>query len=193
MSYKKDAMTNRYFRWLVDIVCHDQYKPYRRSHRRMLQYLFERDFDLFIIDADFNRAEDGINLRSRFGDDLLLPEKDVKRYLNGPCSVLEMMVGLAVRCETHIMSDSSAGNRTGRWFWEMVSNLGLDDLNDQNYDECAADLAIDGLINRDYRRDGKGSLFWVKNSREDLTRVEIWYQMCAYMSDILNEEGKYNE
>ena len=42
-----------------------------------------------------------------------------------PCSVLEMMIALSMRCEEQIMDDPDIGNRTGQWFWDMIDNLGL--------------------------------------------------------------------
>ena len=45
----------------------------------------------------------------------------ISAYLdNKTCSVLEMMIALAIRCEEHIMDDPDVGNRTGQWFWKDV-------------------------------------------------------------------------
>ena len=39
------------------------------------------------------------------------------------CSVLEMMVALAICCEETYMDNPNIGNRTGQWFWNMVKNI----------------------------------------------------------------------
>lgn len=50
----------------------------------------------------------------------------IASYLdNRPCSVLEMIIALAIRLEEHIMDDPDIGNRTGQWFWDMIVSLGL--------------------------------------------------------------------
>lgn len=46
-----------------------------------------------------------------------------------------MMIALAQRCEESIMDDPEAGNRTGVWFWAMISNLSLDCMSDDDFDE----------------------------------------------------------
>lgn len=188
MRSRQNALTSAYFNWLVDIACYDQYRTAKRTYSKLLRYLFERDFDVFIIEADINRAADGVKLRSQFGDEMSYTDETVNRYLTGSCSILEMMVALSLRCEIHIMCNSSIGDRTGRWFWEMISNLGLNDSTDYQYDKKYVEAVIDALINRDYKPNGKGGLFLIENSRQDQRGVEIWYQMCGYMNNILNEE-----
>jgi hypothetical protein len=103
--------------------------------------------------------------------------------LDGPCSVLEMMIALAVRCEEHIMDDPNIGNRTGQWFWGMIVNLGLGAVTDERYDARLVDERIGRFLNRDYEPNGRGGLFTVRNCKYDLRDVEIWYQLCWYLDD----------
>lgn len=152
------------------------------SYRRLLRYLFDREF-IYILPMDGNRYEDGINLRYRFGD-----EQGIEQYIIAncidirPCSVLEMMIALAIRCEEHIMDDPDYGNRTGQWFWNMINNLGLGHMNDKRFDYNAAKNIIDIFLNRQYTRDGEGGLFVIHNSQRDLRNVDIWYQMMWYLN-----------
>lgn len=139
---------------------------------------------------DENRARDGIDLRYRFAYDSGLSRVEVKLLDRTPCSVLEMIVALAVRCETHIMSNDEIGDRTSLWIWKMFDNLGLSNEYDQNFNEACVDKAITRLIYREYEPDGKGGLFTVPNTKKDLRKVEIAYQMFWYLNNYINEEGE---
>jgi hypothetical protein len=135
---------------------------------------------------DKNRAEAGLGLRYRFalsegyGDS---PEI-ITDYLDGPCSVLEMMVALAVHMEEHIMDKPQYGNRTGQWFWGMIRNLGLNGMNDDRFDSRLVDEVIARFLDRDYEPDGQGGLFAIRNPKRDLRHVEIFHQMCWYLNSI---------
>ena len=81
------------------------------------------------MDAD--RAEDGINLRYRFGYENGYESAMIASYLDDrPCSVLEMMVALSMKMEEQIMDDPDIGDRTSVWFWKMIDNLGLGTMHD---------------------------------------------------------------
>ena len=127
---------------------------------------------------DENRELDGLYLRFRFAD-------ENSYYIDGDCSVLEMMVALSLKCEEQIMSDDDIGNRTGRWFWEMIDNLGLESMYDDNFDKIYADEVIYRFLNRKYEPNGDGGLFRVNNRIEDMRKVEIWYQMCWYLDTLI--------
>ena len=94
------------------------------------------------------------------------------------------MVGLAIRCES-FMDDTAYGDRTGQWFWGMITNLGLGHMTDSKFDEREADVIIDRFLNREYEPNGKGGLFTVRNYDEDLRDVEIWNQLCYYLDGLV--------
>jgi hypothetical protein len=104
--------------------------------------------------------------------------------LRGPCSVFEMMIALAIRCEENIMDDPSKGDRTGQWFWGMITNLGLGSMMDHRFNKIFVDDTIKRFLDRDYEPDGKGGLFRIRNTNKDLRTVEIWYQLCWYLDTI---------
>ena len=172
-----NQIIDEYFEWLYDTVGGKRYSD-QISFRKLLMHLHGREFR-FIIPNDRNRAEDGACLRYRFSVEKGF--NDVPGCLNGPCSVLEMMVALAMKCEENIMDDPHIGNRTGQWFWSMITNLGLGSMMDSRYDQRIVDDTIDRLINRQYEANGKGGLFTVKRHNRDLRDVEIWYQLCWYL------------
>ena len=173
-----DELKNLYFNWLYQLV-DSKYK--RKSYRRLLMYLHDTQF-VYTIPMDENRAEDGTDLRYRFGFEFSYNIADVD---NKPCSILEMMVALSIRCEEHIMSDLDVGDRTGQWFWNMITNLGLDSMDDMNYNKSVIQKSINIFLNHQYQPDGHGGLFTVKHSRRDMRDTDIWYQMCWYLDEIL--------
>lgn len=177
----RHELNNEYFQWMCQLVKW----PRRSNYSTLLSYLHSVDFE-YIIPMDGNRAEDGVELRYRFGYENDFDAPLIASYLDDrPCSVLEMMVALALRCEEHIADDPDIGNRTGLWFWEMVKNLGLMSMRDNTFDEDYAEDIVTRFLNRDFKRDGRGSLFTVQNCEYDLRTVEIWYQMCWYLNDVL--------
>ena len=93
------------------------------------------------------------------------------------------MVALAVRIEEHIMEDSSAGNRVGQWFWNMVVSLGLAAMDDGRLHEDRADYILDRFECRDYEYNGAGGLFTVNRPTEDMRRLDIWYQLMHYLQE----------
>lgn len=172
-----------YFKWMCVHVCDDRFKT--PKYNKLLRRLNSVDFD-YILDMDSNRAADGVELRYRFGYEEGYDDQLIASLLdNHPCSVLEMMIALAIRCEEHIMEDFDLGDRTGQWFWTMITNLKLGSMHDDAYDEEYVDSVLTKFINRRYRRNGEGGLFTVKNCSQDLRTVEIWYQMCWYLNEIV--------
>ena len=180
----KVELDNLYFEWLYQLVCNDTYSR-AASHRRLLMRLHSIDFT-WIIDMDANRASDGIALRKRFEYRNALESGIMDLYFQGrPCSVLEMMVALAIRSEEQFMFDPKLGDRTGQWFWSMIVSLGLGGITDYKYDREYIDNVIFRFLTRNYDRDGKGGLFTIPNCDVDLRDVELWSQMCWYMDSIL--------
>lgn len=179
MSYI-DQVKNEYFDWLYDTVCKSRVND-SISYKRMFNHMHQKEF-IFIIPNDINRAKDGTNLRYRYA--MLRNDEEIFEILNdSPCSILEMMVAIAIRCEETIMNNTSYGDRTGQWFWNMMSNIGISFMTDDRYDKLFLENKLDILLKRDYRPDGKGGLFYIRNCEDDLRDVEIWTQLCWYLNN----------
>ena len=73
-------------------------------------------------------------------------------------------------------------------FWIMLDNLGLSEMDDMHFDINIVEQAVDRFLDRDYMADGDGGLFILEFPRRDLRGVEIWYQMCWYLDELLGEE-----
>ena len=139
----KNAVENKYFNWLVDIVKVGN----KVSYRKLLAHLHSTDFVYKY--ADSSRASDGEDLRYRFYNEIPGVTKADLLYLNSPCSMLEMMIALAIRCEETIMDDPRYGNRTKQWFWNMMKSLGLNYMNDDCFDRDKIEWAIGSIIEGD--------------------------------------------
>lgn len=176
----QDRIIDEYFEYLCQLI---DAKRFARnvSYRKLLMRLHDTEFTWF-VPYDDNRADDGIQLRRRFA--LIRNDITLANYITGPCSVLEMMVALAVRCEETIMDDALLGNRTGQWFWDMVHNLGLSPMTDSRFDKNIVDDVIARFLNRDYEPNGKGGLFTVEHCERDMRTVEIWCQLSWYLDSI---------
>lgn len=177
----RSDVQNDYFEWLYDLVCKGRYAK-EISYRKLLMYLHTTEF-VYLIPMDSNRADDGINLRYRFAYDYKSPAA-AETFLDGSCSVLEMMIALSIRCE-EIMDNPAIGDRTAQWFWEMISNLGLRVMIDDNFDKDYVKSTIHRFLYREYEPNGKGGLFTVRHCNADLRGEEIWVQLCWYLDTIM--------
>ena len=171
MNYEED-----YINWIYRLVGQN-----RRSYKDLLNFLYKKDFR-YSMHMDANRFEDGVDLRYRYGYDNNIPSVIISSNLDyKPASVLEVIVSLAIRCEENIMSDPDLGDRTAHWFWCMMRNLGLEQMEDNQFDAEYAEGVIERFLDRQYQRNGKGGLFVINNCQYDLRAVEIWTQAMWYL------------
>lgn len=176
----ENNVTIDYFDWMYNLVCRNRYSK-NISFKKVFSYLNDTKFT-YSIRMDLNRAKDGTELRRRYANEFKIA--NVYDRICGPCSVLEMMIALAIRCEETIMDDENFGDRTDQWFWDMMKNLGLGHMDDDEFDEEYVSDVITRFLNRDYEPDGRGGLFFVRNCDIDLRDVEIWIQMLWYLDNI---------
>ena len=176
---------HEYFKWLCGIVGSRQRV---RDYGILLLTLHHTDF-ISYVDHDENRAYDGMELRDEFLE-------EVGRVdwggldMDAPCSLLEMMIGLARRMDFETSDpyeDDLGYDRTAFWFWEMIDNLGLSEIDDETYAEewCHdyVETVLQTLVERRYSYDGEGGLFPLSCAGEDQRDIEIWYQMSAYLAE----------
>lgn len=172
-------LVESYFEWLLDFVCQEDYE--NANNIDICRELFETEFR-WLIDRDENRAAWGVELRYRFcvENDIYAQNHD---YLGlGSCSVLEMMVALAIKMDD-ILYDDNYGCRIYRWFWMFLENLGV-----KNGRKCP-DLShkLDIFMDREYTFEGYGNIIQLPNTKTDLRNVEIWYQICWFINDFRSE------
>lgn len=176
---------NDYHDWITGLANSllDLYS-YDKHFFNLVEKLYSTEF-VWEISQDENRASDGIEFRLKFAEfNPKYSVNDVKLYLMDiPCSILEMMLALSYRCEEDIMGDEEIGDRTGKWLYQMIKNLGLLGMNDIWYSEDFTNEVINNFLTHQYDYDGCGGLFHIENSPYDLRNMEIWYQMNLYLSE----------
>lgn len=168
------SRSTKYFRAIRQLVYDDRFG---KSYTLLFEYLYSRDFYWANdMPLDRNRAIDGIELREKYGC-----SNDI---LDEPCSVLEMIIGLALRIENQIMTDYDSGDRTSQWFWIMITNLGLYSYDDDNFNEEEVKYIVDCFLDREYEPNGQGGLFILERPFDDLRNVEIWIQANWFLGEM---------
>lgn len=136
------------------------------------------------IAKDENRAEDGKAYRSKFLKTVKASREDIDEFLSMECSVLEMLIGLAIRIDFDYIGDP--GNpHPDMFFLEMLRNLGIE-LNRRSKPN-RYQKKIDVWLDRQYRRDGVGGIFPVYSDPRDQRELETWEQMNAYLFQNYNQ------
>lgn len=163
----------------------------KRGYSSMIKQLHYTEF-VWSIPLDENRAGDGMKYRAEyiktFGGNLT--DDQVKLLSEQPCSVLEMLVGLAIRCDAEYIGDPKSP-RPDLLFWEMCCNLGLDEFKNRGFShkKCEKQLLIlHNWMGKNHKYNGEGTIFPVKNPANDHRKLEIWRQMMEYIYEKLNFE-----
>lgn len=181
-----------YVEWLESFTIDERMDSSRRlSYHKLIMLLWEIEFEPS-VGNDHDRAAEGLELRSRYNDilarkagdgDFVTPDV---RAIFGECRVLEMLIALSMRMYD-LMQDMGIYNSVSRWFWEIMSNVGFDILDDDTWDESNESAfsneqfvrySCDEIMQGFGQAVGKkGGWFYV----EDWDSIEIWYQMHRYL------------
>lgn len=155
-----------YFEWLISQIDIRKNKTYF--------YVFERMHNLefvWTVPNDDNRIQDALDVRREFMD-------QINGHLNlASATLLEILISLSRRAE-FITSESAH-----LWAWRLLKNLKLTNLSDPvtNSEAQKIDDILEALVWRTYSSSGEGGFFPLKYPKEDQTKVEIWYQLNAYV------------
>jgi hypothetical protein len=164
-----------YLVWLYEHIGNPRLKNTSRTYWNLARALFTTEFVWFVPNDDA-RCDDGKELRVEFLMDAEIPEVD-PAWMDQGCSYLEMLIALARRMAYQMdMRPKDA-------FWILISNIGLTECNDsyQGHIPEIVEEVTDQLTFRTYSPSGQGGLFPLRYPYEDQTKVEIWYQMNAYI------------
>lgn len=156
-----------YYIWLRDLV------GTQGRYYKLVKQLDKIPYT-FIFALDENRAAGGTNLRGKFAYEASMDVDDVRV---GPCTVLEMLIGVAEHMEDQLGCDVST------WFWQLIQNLCLDQFDDYNYDPRGVEFIVNSWLNHNYRPNGEGSIFPLQNYTGDCRNLDIWSQMNAWISE----------
>jgi len=163
-----------YLVWLYSNIGNPDLKSPRRTFWKLARELFTTEFVWFVPNDD-SRADDGRELRLEFMLDCEIPEVDPD-WMGMGCSYLEMLIGLSRRLAFE--TDSNPKD----WFWHLMQNLGLHEYNDATkFSPKDIEEVTERLTFRTYDADGQGGLFPLRNPDRDQTKVELWYQLGAYV------------
>lgn len=167
---------DRYFEWLYSHIGPVNYDNPGHTYWSMAKQFHTTKFTWFVRN-DANRAEDGLLLREAFidkwGDEGVTVE-----WLTLDCSILEMLIALSDR----LAFESYGG--VADWFWQLMSNLGLQRYTDRYYNQHnSGEIAevLQRVLDRTYGYDGSGGLFPLREATRDQRKVELWYQKEAYL------------
>ena len=128
-----------------------------------------------------HRIEDGKDLRYEFVEQSGLEDVD-RAWTQLGCSILELLVGLSRRLAFE------AEGQPYEWFWQLVINAGLSKFSDSamvyEFSEEMIDEILDRIIFRTYTPDGHGGLFPLQRPEHDQRKIELWYQLNAYLLEL---------
>lgn len=174
-------LDERYFDWLYSLVCSSRPKHNDPTYRNLLDILYTTEF-VWLVPNDDNRIEDGRDLRYLFCQELEIRFSQVDTYwMDLGCSMLELIIGLARRLEFE--TDLSVKH----WFWELLENLELNHLDDSvRFHRQDVVNVLERVIWRTYNYNGGGGLFPLRYPERDQRKVELWYQLSAYILERLD-------
>jgi hypothetical protein len=159
-----------YFLWLVSQI----HCPRDRTYIELFERMHALDF-VWTIPNDDNRVQDGLDLRTEF-----LGDSHEKMGGSELISILELLIALSRRIAF------VAGGESHNWAWKLVKNLHLGKMSDPLTDDKLnrVEEILERLIWRNYAPNGEGGFFPLDHPREDQTKVELWYQMNAYVNEM---------
>lgn len=168
-----------YFTWLTDRVDFDFGRSTGASYRGLMEILHEKEF-VWLVPNDDNRLEDAMALRHQFLEETGITNPGNLLMGVPPLSVLEVILGLSLRCAFN------GGGYPPHWAWRLIENLDLHNMSDpitRRKAERIEDI-LETFIYRNYEPDGVGGLFPLTHPNDDQRKVEIWYQMNAYLDEL---------
>lgn len=168
-------LDDMYFEWLYGIIWPVTNRNPQRSYWNLARQLYSTEF-VWLVPNDDNRVEDGKELRLKWSTHKHISvDRD---WMELPCSMFEMMIALAGR------ASFESGETPAEWMWTLMCNIKLEGFTDQYYNSASmvevADI-LERVIYRTYREDGWGGLFPLRHAERDQRKVELWYQLSAYL------------
>lgn len=174
---RNDQLIEGYLRWLEPQLRDGRDNRGNKVYWDLLNLMFEKEF-VVVNPMDENRAVDGCDLRVEFSREKRLRPNALEGL--GSCSFLEVLIGLSRRVAF------AAGGTAPGWAWTLLDNLELLRMSDplSRFKARKANEIVDAVIHRNYMPDGTGGFFPLAWPDDDQTRVELWYQMHAYISEL---------
>lgn len=162
-------MNNEYFGYLVSLI---QKKNMNDVRVRIVKNLNNTPFIAHSSD-DENRIVEALYERKRYSYD----NPVTSDFMAEPVSLFEIMVVLAGKCEAKTTEPMSSH------FWYMVESM-LGEYSDKLFDDDIL-KAANKVVNREYDASGRGGLFYVPNCKEDMSKLDLWVQLCRYVTYLM--------
>lgn len=179
MTSNGGTLDDAYFEWLYSQIGPLRNRNPEHSYWRLCRKLYTTEFTWFVPNDD-NRVEDGKELRLEFLDVTgyhLGGRRDVE-WMSLGCSMFEMLIALAR------LAAFESDRSPAEWFWRFMQNLELIRYSDDIYEisiEEEVEEALDRINRRTYSANGVGGLFPLRRATQDQRKIELWYQLSAYL------------
>ena len=149
----------------------------------LLNVLFNIPFKSY-IDMDNNRIDDALYMREEYLSDDIYSRIDDSAIRDRYVSVFEVLFTLAKRMENDILCDPlEEVDHSADHFWMFLRNLDVEKYSNDRILEAEIRDKCEKWVRREYGKDGFGSIFPVKNSKNDMRHIEIWQQMSLYIRE----------
>ena len=174
---ENEEISLNYFNWLCSLVSSETGRSGGKAPLLSFRQLWKTPFR-YSVKEDEHRLKDGLSLRDRFCDFV--------GYSNFPkdfreCTLLEVLVSLSEDI-SYMMEKLVSDSSPGRWFNEMIKNLGLIVRTPVGWrGNPNGDELIRKMLDREYEYDGTGGLFPLISPECDQRGLEIWMQANEYM------------
>lgn len=171
------AIDEEYFEWLYKSIAGRSKNP-DHSYWLLCEQLHKKEFVWFVPNDD-NRIVDGKDLRYEYVHLREITDPD-QNWLELDCSMFEMLVALSRR------ASFQAEGTHDEWFWRFLTNVDLRKCTDSYYIDNSdawneVNDTLDRINERTYQRNGQGGLFPIRSAHRDQRKIEIWYQLAAYL------------
>lgn len=166
------TVEHEYYIWLTQHVA----IPNGKDYFDLFERLHNSEF-VWTVPHDDNRVQDGLDLRGEF-----LEIRGGGEINIGGVTILEVLIALSRRVA--FIADGGHNSRT--WAWILLKNLRLQRFSDPLTPEKTdrVDQILHDLVWRNYHANGLGGFFPLQNADTDQTKVEIWHQLNAYVSEM---------
>lgn len=177
------TLTENYLRWLESQLREEHDNP-DKTYWDLLGMMFEKEFT-WSVPMDDNRLQDGKDLRIEFIQEMRGSVRFKREAADallaiGPVSFLEVLIGLSRKLEF------AAGGSAPGWAWHLLHNLDLHRMADplSRAKRNRVTEILDTVINRTYLPNGEGGFFPLAWPEDDMTQIELWYQLNDYVAEL---------
>lgn len=176
------SLREDYLNWLGPQLKDERDNP-DKTYWDLINLMFDTPFGwLDHIPMDENRTVDGRDLRVEFGRETTRAGHISLEVLErlGPVSFLEVLIALS----RHLAF--VAGGQAPGWAWVLVKNLELDRMWDPltSPKRRKAQEVMSVVVERRYSPDGTGGFFPLAWPDGDQTKIELWYQLNAFVEEL---------